>query len=218
MGGFEERFTEMEDRIGVLEDEVGIQPCSPVGERTQQPTSQPRPGAAKARGAGSLLRLPDGRTLSYLDSGDPTGHPVIHLHGTSRSRLDRLREAEGDRRAGIGSIAIDRAGFGRSDFRPGRRVTGTVRAFHIVGFEVDLDDTLLEELEGDLVLVADNVPRRKRRHRRGEALSAVRRRARPLACLAVSIFGSVATGGKEQDGTPRGSSVTACRSSSSPCS
>ena len=36
------------------------------------------------------VALPDGRQIAYLDGGDPTGYPVLGLHGTPGCRLNRL--------------------------------------------------------------------------------------------------------------------------------
>ena len=58
--------------------------------------------------------LADGRRLSYRQSGDPTGHPVIFLHGClGGNRLPRAAEAELYRR-GLRWIAPARPWHGRS--------------------------------------------------------------------------------------------------------
>ena len=66
------------------------------------------------------IRTPDGRTLAYLERGDPAGAPVLFNHGTPGSRLDHHPDpAVYD---GVRFIAYDRPGYGRSDPRPGRTV------------------------------------------------------------------------------------------------
>jgi pimeloyl-ACP methyl ester carboxylesterase len=66
------------------------------------------------------IRLPDGRQLGYAEYGDPAGRPIFLFHGLPGSRLQRpLDEALAvAQRARI--ITIDRPGFGRSDYLPGR--------------------------------------------------------------------------------------------------
>src|SRR4051794_13190129 len=71
----------------------------------------------------STIRLRDGRTLAYAESGDPDGWPVLGCHGSPSPRLERHGEdADAYRRWGIRFIVPDRPGFGRSDPHPGRRV------------------------------------------------------------------------------------------------
>ena len=55
------------------------------------------------------LTLADGRTLAYLELGDPGGQPVLALHGTpgSSRQLRGLEATARDR--GIRMIAPDRA-------------------------------------------------------------------------------------------------------------
>jgi pimeloyl-ACP methyl ester carboxylesterase len=68
------------------------------------------------------LQLPDGRTVSYLDLGDPSGTPVFHFHGSPSSRLETLFfdcDAAATR-AGVRLLALDRPGIGGSDPRRGR--------------------------------------------------------------------------------------------------
>jgi pimeloyl-ACP methyl ester carboxylesterase len=69
-----------------------------------------------------LVTLPDRRALAYLDGGDPTGYPVIGLHGTPGCRLNRLPDDSVYARAGVRYITTDRAGFGQSSRHRGRSV------------------------------------------------------------------------------------------------
>ena len=70
--------------------------------------------------AGKTIRLSDGRSLAYLDLGDPDGRPVFYFHGAPGSRLEGLRFGELSRRLGVRMIAPDRPGYGLSDFQEGR--------------------------------------------------------------------------------------------------
>ena len=67
-----------------------------------------------------LLRLTDGRSLAYLEWGDPEGFPTFYFHGTPSSRLEAAFAHAAARRHGIKLIATDRPGYGRSDFQSGR--------------------------------------------------------------------------------------------------
>ena len=65
------------------------------------------------------VRLPDGRALGYAEYGDPAGRPVLFFPGAPSSRL--LHPPEPPTQAsGIRLIAVERPGFGLSDFQPGR--------------------------------------------------------------------------------------------------
>ena len=82
---------------------------------------------------------PDGRTLAFAVWGDPDGFPVMALHGTPGCRLERWPDEELYRGLGVCLVTHDRAGYGRSDRRRGRRVVDeaedvAVLADHL-GFE-----------------------------------------------------------------------------------
>lgn len=70
------------------------------------------------------MDLPDVRHLGYHEFGDPTGTPVLYIHGTPDSGItlsgfeDRLTK-----RLGIRWVAPDRSGIGNSTFYPHRRVS-----------------------------------------------------------------------------------------------
>lgn len=64
----------------------------------------------------------DGRTLGYVDGGDPTGYPVIGLHGTPGCRLSRMIDDSIYAQAGVRYITTDRAGYGLSSRHRGRSV------------------------------------------------------------------------------------------------
>jgi pimeloyl-ACP methyl ester carboxylesterase len=69
-------------------------------------------------------RIPtaDGRTLAVAEWGDPDGFPLVAIHGTPGSRLGRWRDASIYERMGVRRVTFDRAGYGGSTRRPGRRV------------------------------------------------------------------------------------------------
>ena len=67
------------------------------------------------------FRLPDSRTITYAEYGDPNGKPVFYFHGQSGSRLEpAMLDANVFGKAGIRLIACDRPGMGGSDFQSGR--------------------------------------------------------------------------------------------------
>lgn len=72
------------------------------------------------------LETPDGRQLAYALWGEPDGFPVLVLHGTPGCRLERWPDEEVYRRLGVVVVTHDRAGYGRSSRRPGRRVVDEV--------------------------------------------------------------------------------------------
>ncbi len=69
---------------------------------------------------GETLRLPDGRQLAWTESGDPAGRPVFYFHGGPGSRIEAQLYDAANKELGIRMIALDRPGYGRSDFQPGR--------------------------------------------------------------------------------------------------
>ena len=68
------------------------------------------------------VRLADGRALAYLELGDPSGRPLFYFHGFPGSRLESRAIATVVRRLGVRILAVDRPGYGYSDFLPGRRL------------------------------------------------------------------------------------------------
>lgn len=70
----------------------------------------------------NVLRLRDGRLLGYAEYGDPQGRPLFYFHGYPNSRLGAQIAHEAAARGGVRIVALDRPGFGLSDFQPGRRI------------------------------------------------------------------------------------------------
>lgn len=68
------------------------------------------------------LPLRDGRKLGFAIYGDPNGRPEFFLHGLPGSRLGARIADKVAARLGIRVIALDRPGFGLSDFKPGRTI------------------------------------------------------------------------------------------------
>jgi pimeloyl-ACP methyl ester carboxylesterase len=64
-----------------------------------------------------LVPRPGGRSVAVDDVGDPTGAPVVYLHGTPDSRLARHPDDALAAAAGVRLLAVDRPGYGRTDPR-----------------------------------------------------------------------------------------------------
>ncbi len=68
------------------------------------------------------LRLEDGRLLGYAIYGDPGGEPVFYFHGFPGSRLEAQLADQVAAQLGVRLIALDRPGFGLSDFKARRTI------------------------------------------------------------------------------------------------
>jgi len=69
------------------------------------------------------LTLRDGRRLGYAQYGRPDGEPIFYFHGHPGSRLEARFARQAAAEAGYRLLALDRPGYGLSDFRPGRVIT-----------------------------------------------------------------------------------------------
>jgi pimeloyl-ACP methyl ester carboxylesterase len=66
------------------------------------------------------LKLRDGRRLGYSEYGDRDGKPIFYFHGWPGSRLEAQLAVPTAERYRARLIAVDRPGFGLSDFKPKR--------------------------------------------------------------------------------------------------
>jgi len=85
------------------------------------------------------LETPDGRTLAYAVWGDPDGFPILALHGTPGCRLERWPHEDLYVELGVCLVTHDRAGYGRSDRRRGRRVADEVDDVRSLADELGFD-------------------------------------------------------------------------------
>lgn len=69
-----------------------------------------------------IITTRDGRALAYAEYGDPAGRPVFYFHGFPGSRLEAGLASAAASDSRVRLIAVDRPGYGRSDFKPGRRI------------------------------------------------------------------------------------------------
>ena len=69
-----------------------------------------------------FVTLRDGRRLAYAEHGDPAGSPAFYFHGTPGSRLEGRLLGDAAVRHGVRLIAVDRPGYGRSDYKRGRKL------------------------------------------------------------------------------------------------
>lgn len=110
-------------------------PCSPE-------TSPARPRERPSLRSDHILRLGDGRELSYALYGPSDGRPVFFLHGLPSCRL----EAEGIASAGlleevrVRLIVPDRPGFGRSSAAPGRTILSYLDDIEALALHLGLED------------------------------------------------------------------------------
>lgn len=74
-----------------------------------------------------LIRLRDGRQLSYAEYGEPDGFPILNAHGGLACRLDVAAAATIAESCGVRLISPDRPGVGRSDPLPDRTILDWTR-------------------------------------------------------------------------------------------
>ncbi len=73
------------------------------------------------------MSTPDGRTLAVAEWGDPTGLPVVFIHGTPGGRISWFGpDPTIDARHHLRRFSLDRPGYGASTRQPGRRVVDIV--------------------------------------------------------------------------------------------
>ena len=65
---------------------------------------------------------PEGGVVAWASWGEADGQPLMILHGTPGSRLNRSRDPELYARLGSHVVTFDRPGYGRSSARPDRTV------------------------------------------------------------------------------------------------
>ncbi|HKT03671.1 MAG TPA: alpha/beta hydrolase [Rugosimonospora sp.] len=68
------------------------------------------------------LLLRDGRRLGYAEYGQPGGDVFFYFHGHPGSRLEAGFSEAAAVAAGVRVVALDRPGYGLSDFQPGRSI------------------------------------------------------------------------------------------------
>ena len=68
----------------------------------------------------------DGHTVAFAVWGDPNGFPVMSIHGTPGCRLNRWPHDELYEELGVCVVTHDRAGYGRTTRRHGRRVVDAI--------------------------------------------------------------------------------------------
>ena len=68
------------------------------------------------------IRLKDGRVLGYAEYGAPSGRPMIYFHGFPASRLEGQLLEPAALRNNVRVVAVDRPGYGLSEFKPARTV------------------------------------------------------------------------------------------------
>jgi pimeloyl-ACP methyl ester carboxylesterase len=80
--------------------------------------------------------LPDGRVLAWTEHGDPSGQPVLGLHGTPTSSLTFATASPEAQRLGLRIVAPDRPGYGGSTPHAGATLSS------IAGDVADLSSAL----------------------------------------------------------------------------
>ena len=88
--------------------------------------------------ADATMMLADGRTLAYCEWGDPTGHPVMLMHGGPGSRL-LCPDEDATAAAGVRLLTADRPGYGGSDPRPDPTLLGWADDVQALADRLDLE-------------------------------------------------------------------------------
>jgi pimeloyl-ACP methyl ester carboxylesterase len=82
------------------------------------------PSAIPPAGPTKTISTPDGRTLAYIEVGNPDGPLVIHNHGGPSSRLEARLFAGAASKHGLRFVCVDRPGIGQSSPQDARTYSG----------------------------------------------------------------------------------------------
>ena len=82
--------------------------------------------------------LADGRSLAYCEWGNPTGFPVLLVHGGPGSRL-LCPDEDATAAAGVRLLTVDRPGYGGSDPRPDPSLLGWADDVQALADRLDLE-------------------------------------------------------------------------------
>jgi pimeloyl-ACP methyl ester carboxylesterase len=93
--------------------------------------------SARPRADGTIT-LADGRVLAYCEWGNPTGSPVLLVHGGPGSRLLDPDE-DATAAAGVRLLTVDRPGYGGSDARPDPTLLGWADDVQVLADRLGLD-------------------------------------------------------------------------------
>jgi pimeloyl-ACP methyl ester carboxylesterase len=85
------------------------------------------------------LTLADGRTLHVYEAGDQGGRAIVAINGTPSSGLIYEPHADDAATRGVRLITFDRAGYGRSDAKPGRTVADVAADVAEIADELELE-------------------------------------------------------------------------------
>jgi pimeloyl-ACP methyl ester carboxylesterase len=85
------------------------------------------------------VRLADGRHVAVQQSGKPSGHPVLLMHGTPGSRVGPLPRSFVLHGLGVRLITFDRPGYGRSDRKESRLVADVVPDVEAIADSLGID-------------------------------------------------------------------------------
>lgn len=85
------------------------------------------------------IATPDGRSLVVYDAGDSGGRPIVFHHGTPSSGLPFDQHVGLAQEQGVRLVSYDRAGYGESTRRPGRRVADVVQDVEAIAGALGLD-------------------------------------------------------------------------------
>lgn len=69
------------------------------------------------------VSLPDGRSLSFREFGNPNGPLVFYFHGLPGSHMEAKLIADEIRRAGLRVVSVDRPGIAQSTYQADRKMT-----------------------------------------------------------------------------------------------
>jgi pimeloyl-ACP methyl ester carboxylesterase len=87
----------------------------------------------------TFVHSADGRRIAVQETGHPSGHPVLLLHGTPGSRLGPLPRGRVLYELGVRLITFDRPGYGSSDRLVSRMVADVVPDVQAIADALELD-------------------------------------------------------------------------------